>query len=143
MGTKLPVKASGLVDTPIRLTSVSCEHNGLDLSEYSVDPISGAIILRIGADLYYLPKETIANKILRESNEKRNPDDSDPIQETQQLPIAVYSDFSNMQERLIPLSVANHLSTIDAYATSYGTISTLLTARGQTFVAPVIPDTKK
>ena len=60
----------------------------------------------------------------------------------QQLPIAVYSDFSNMQERLLPIQIPHHITTIDAYSTSYGTISTLLTARGQTFLAPVIPDIK-
>ena len=35
-----------------------------------------------------------------------------------------------------------HITTLDAFATPYGSVSTLITARGQSFVAPVVADTK-
>ncbi len=55
----------------------------------------------------------------------------------------MFSDFSNMHERIVELWVQSHLSALDAYPTSYGTVSALLTARGQTFVAPVLEDAEK
>lgn len=129
----LPVTSSGFTTLPVRLTSVSCEFNGIDLSEYSIDSASGDVILRIGADLHRVSSESIKDRlsVMKSSAE--------PVA-SRQLPIAVYSDFSNMQERLIPMEITRHLTDLDAFETSYGTITTLLTARGQTFAAPVIPD---
>jgi len=118
---------------PTRLTNVACENNGIDLSEYAIDSSTGGVVLRIGADLHYMSPETILAK-LKKGN-KNN-------QQSIQLSIAVYSDFSSMQERIIPMEEGKHITTLDAFATPYGTISTLITARGQTFVAPVIADTK-
>ena len=128
----LPISAEGTLGTPTRLTNAACQFNGIDLSEYTIDPLTGDVILRIGADLHFISSESIQAKF-------SGKDDSTGTSSIQQLPIAVYSDFSNMQERLIPLNIPHHITTLDAYATPYGTISTLLTARGQTFVAPVIP----
>jgi len=135
----LPISLGPL--NPIRLTNVACQYNGLDLSEYAIDPSSGGVILRVGADLHFMSLESIKEKLYPSlsTKEESNP----PFSTAQQpLPIAVYSDFSNMQERIIPIQIPKHITTLDAYSTSYGTVSTLLTARGQTFVAPVIEDTK-
>ena len=95
------------------------------------------MILRIGADLHLLSAEGILAKLRPDTQIKNKQQNT-----IHTLPIAVYSDFSNMQERIIPLEVPEHITTLDAYSTSYGSVSTLLTARGQTFVAPVIEDTK-
>jgi len=54
------------------------------------------------------------------------------------LPIAVYSDFQNQHERLIPTNMPFDLSTMDVFETPYGSISSLLTVRGQLYVAPAI-----
>ena len=128
---QLPITQSGFSSIPKRLTNIACKFNGMELMEYAVDQSSGAAVLRIGADLHYIPMETIIEKLY--------PSKQTTVEyQIQQLPIAVYSDFSSMQERIIPLKISDD-TVFDAYATSYG-VSTLLTARGQTFVLPVIPD---
>ena len=128
----LPLSSSGSLGTPTRLTNVACQFNGVDLSEYAIDPISGGVILRVGADLLFMSSESIQSKLQQ----------SDKGQDPLQLPIAVYSDFSNMQERLILMQIPTHVTNVDAYSTSYGTVSALVTGRGQTFAAPVIANTK-
>ena len=129
---QLPVTSSGFSSTPTRLTNIACQYNGMELIEYSVDQSNGAVVLRVGADLNYMPTEAIKEKLYptkKASGESQ----------IHPLPIAVYSDFSHMQQRVIPLEVSDK-ALFDAYATPYG-VSALLTTRGQTFVAPVvIPD---
>jgi len=138
----LPLSPNGGFGTPVRLTNVACQFDGIDLSEYSVDPLSGGIILRVGADLHFMPMKAVMEKLQTLSSLKgNNNQESNTVPSIQQLPIAVYSDFSNMQERLLPIQIPHHVTTLDAYSTSYG-VSTLVTARGQTFVAPVIADLK-
>ena len=129
----LPVTLSGFSSTPTRLTNVACQYNGMELMEIAVDQSNGAVVLRIGADLHYMSMEAIEEKLYSSKT---------ALGETQiqQLPIAVYSDFSSMQERIIPLRVSKN-TIFDAYATSYG-VSALISSRGQTYVAPVIPDGK-
>eukprot|EP00984_Skeletonema_dohrnii_P006777 scaffold2419_cov126-Skeletonema_dohrnii-CCMP3373.AAC.3 len=128
----LPVTLSGFSSTPTRLTNIACQY-GLEVMEYSVDQSNGAVVLRIGADLHYMPMEAIEEKLYPS---KKAPGET----QIQQLPIAVYSDFSSMQERIIPLWLSKE-TIFDAYATSYG-VSALISSRGQTFVEPVIPDGK-
>eukprot|EP00566_Odontella_aurita_P007083 CAMPEP_0113588324 /NCGR_PEP_ID=MMETSP0015_2-20120614/35443_1 /TAXON_ID=2838 /ORGANISM="Odontella" /LENGTH=724 /DNA_ID=CAMNT_0000494167 /DNA_START=99 /DNA_END=2270 /DNA_ORIENTATION=+ /assembly_acc=CAM_ASM_000160 len=48
---------------PVRLTSVSCEFDGVPLSEYAIDAASGDVVLRIGADLHLIPREEVAAKL--------------------------------------------------------------------------------
>ncbi len=56
----LPLTSSGtFAGEPTRLTNVACRFNGIDLSEYAVDPSTGRTILRIGADLHYLSPQSI------------------------------------------------------------------------------------
>lgn len=124
----LPLSASGELGMPIRLTNVACQHGGLDLVEYVVDPATGGVLLRIGADLHHLSWQSLQDRLL---------DANGSFSATEPLPIAVYSDFSNMQERLLPLNIPSHLTGFDAYDTSYQTVSTLINVRGQSFVAPV------
>lgn len=116
---------------PIRITDVACKNNGIDLSEYAIDPTAGGVILRVGADLHYIPEREVMKRL-------------SPLFSKQQeqwnnigaLPIGVYSDFSSMQRRTIPATPEQ----FDVFETSFDSISVLLTGRGQTFVAPVIPD---
>eukprot|EP00537_Pseudo-nitzschia_pungens_P001009 CAMPEP_0172362114 /NCGR_PEP_ID=MMETSP1060-20121228/5799_1 /TAXON_ID=37318 /ORGANISM="Pseudo-nitzschia pungens, Strain cf. cingulata" /LENGTH=1849 /DNA_ID=CAMNT_0013084539 /DNA_START=224 /DNA_END=5773 /DNA_ORIENTATION=- len=57
--------------------------------------------------------------------------------ELKRLPIVVYSDFFNDQERLVPVEIASHFRFGDVYETLTGSTQMLLTLRGQAWVAPV------
>ncbi len=126
-----------------QLTQVSCEFDGKPLVEYSVDSITG-----IGADLHLLKAQTIHDKL---SNDNQKKNDKDPnkrkLKETKgtisKLPITVFSDFHEQQERLIPVSVPGDVTTVDVYQTAFGGTSALLGLRGQLFVTPVIDETEK
>jgi len=132
---------------PFQIISVSCEFNGMSLQEYAIDEVTGNVVLRIGADLFQMSKEDIMEKIMASSPSRRM-DENENVQEKtnsskkkiKALSIAIYSDFNNLHERVRPLNNPNDVSSIDIFSTSYGTVSTLMTARGQLFVNPVIVD---
>ena len=146
------------VGIPFQLTSVSCDFNGIPLQEYTIDSVSGYIILRIGADLFMIEKKKFEKKTRMMLNIVNMDEDQsktvikvDTLSTTRakdeesniiSLPISVYSDFNNMHERIIPLINPWDISTIDVYKTEYGSISALMTGRGQLFVNPVIHDKK-
>ena len=81
-----------------------------------------------------------------EKEQKRSPSSTDQAisrTPTSVLPISILSDLQNLHERLLPVSHAGYvrfLNHIDAFETPYGTMSALLTIRGQLWVNPVIPD---
>jgi C-terminal processing protease CtpA/Prc len=54
------------------------------------------------------------------------------------LPILVHSDFSSKQERLLPVNMNRHKTSMDIYTTVVGTTHVLMTLRGQLWVAPVV-----
>jgi len=115
-------------DELVALTSVSCQFEGKALQEYTVDPIHGDIVLRIGADLYHLSSSEIEG-LLSSSSSPMKP---------KKLDIAVMSDFHEMQERMIPTKVPGHLTGVDVFSTIFeGTLNVLMTLRGQTWVLPV------
>ena len=120
---------------PIRITDVACKNNGIDLSEYSIDPIADGVILRIGADLQYIPEREVKKRLSPLFSTSKEQEKWNDIVT---LPIGVYSDFSSMQRLTIPVTPEQ----FDAFETSFDSISVLLTGRGQTFVAPVVPDIK-
>ena len=60
--------------------------------------------------------------------------------ELKRLPIAIYSDFQNEQERIIPVDIVKQFKYGDVYETITGSIQMLLTLRGQVWVAPVVDD---
>ena len=91
--------------------------------------------MRIGADLHILTASDIQQILSRHAKEAQE------VVKARHLPIAVYSDFNNLHERMIPLSNPEDVTTMDVFGTDYGRISTLMTARGQVFVNPVISDT--
>lgn len=123
------------LDRPQRLTvPISCS-NGFHVKEYSIDIATGNILLRIGADLQILYGNDI--EAVLADNEKRSTLIPKP------LPISVYSDFNNLHERIIPVNNPQDVKTTDIFDTGYGLISTLMTARGQVFVNPVIPTVDK
>jgi C-terminal processing protease CtpA/Prc len=114
----------------IALTHASCDFKGLALQEYSID--AGSVVLRIGADLHLLPKDsvfTVFSKI---------PSKFD----TKELDIVVYSDFHEHQERILPVSMPADMTSFDVFETAFGSTAALLGVRGQLFVAPVVPNTE-
>ena len=185
---------------PFPLTSVNCDFNGMSLMEYSIDNVTGNIILRIGADLHLVERKEVVDLLeiggrRRLDDEEAVDDDDDDDDEGEEksaeaegavkketkkkkakakegedfsvvsaaavpkaakdksvssshlgakrLPIFIMSDLQNLQERLLPIThptYAKLLNGIDAYKTPYGTMSALITIRGQAWINPVIPD---
>ena len=120
-----------VLETPIQLTAVSCQFNGQALQEYSVDPVTGQIVLRIGADLHRLTLPQIQPRLLRAK--------PPAIVQPAALQLKVLSDFHEQQERLVKVDLTKHLSTTaDILDLQFGTTVTLLTLRGQLWVAPVV-----
>ena len=60
--------------------------------------------------------------------------------ELKRLPIVVYSDFQNVQERIVPVDIIDHFKYGDVFETITGSIQMLMTLRGQLWVAPVVDD---
>lgn len=60
--------------------------------------------------------------------------------ELKRLPIIVHSDFSSHQERLIPVNLNKHKTSMDIYTTTVGTTHAVMTLRGQLWVTPVVDD---
>jgi hypothetical protein len=58
--------------------------------------------------------------------------------ELKRLPIVVHSDFSSHLERLVPVNMNKHKTSLDIYTTTIGTTHALITLRGQLWVAPVV-----
>ena len=56
------------------------------------------------------------------------------------LPIVVYSDFNNMQERILPVSIVKHYTYGDVFDTISQSTKMLFTLRGQLWVNPVVQD---
>ena len=181
---------------PFPLTSVNCDYNGMSLMEYSIDEVTGNIILRIGADLHLVERKEVVDLLKRGGKRRRLDDDveSDGDKEgaeksieaesvakketkkkkrnkvnegadqsvasaaipkaakdksvsshlgSKRLPISIMSDLQNLHERLLPIThptYAKLVNGIDAYKTPYGTMSALITIRGQAWINPVIPD---
>jgi C-terminal processing protease CtpA/Prc len=114
----------------IILTRASCQFNGLTIREYAVDPVTNHVVLRIGADLYQLKASDVAATLR----------DAGRIVKPKPMGIRVYSDFASLQERLIPLSDSTS-QRVDVMTLASGT-STLLTIRGQAWMAPVLDSTE-
>jgi len=129
----------------IQLTQVSCDFDGKPLVEYAVDGVTGNVILRIGADLHLIKYKTIRD-LLPSTDDKKKKDGGDrklAAKDIQRLPIVVHSDFHELQERLIPVSLPQDVSSADVYETAFGGTFALLALRGQLFVTPVVEDTEK
>jgi len=120
---------------PVKLTSISCI-DGMSLQEFAIDAAKSNIVLRIGADLHSLSASEVEDALSQKSvNSFSLP--------PQRLPIAIYSDFYNLHERIIPLLNPSDVKNIDVFEAGYGVISALMTARGQLFVNPVVKDVKE
>lgn len=113
----------------VLLTRTSCQFNGMTIREYAVDPVTNHVVLRIGADLFQL-KSTDVTATLR---------DATAISKPKPMSVRVYSDFSSLQERMVPLTDAIY-QRVDVVSLASGT-ATLLTLRGQTWMAPVLEST--
>jgi len=60
--------------------------------------------------------------------------------ELKRLPIVIYSDFYNDQERIVPVDIMEHLTSGDVYESITGSTQMLMTLRGQLWVAPITDD---
>ncbi len=114
---------------PFVLTAISCI-DGMQIQEFSADLETGNVVLRIGADLHIVPANHIKKSLGLEGE--------GTLLSPSKLPIAIYSDFNNLHERIIPLQNPKDVATIDVFDAGYGLVSTLMSARGQLFVNPVI-----
>ena len=56
------------------------------------------------------------------------------------LPIVVYSDFQNDQERMVPVDIMTQFTSGDVYHAVTGSTQMIMTLRGQLWVAPVTDD---
>ena len=112
---------------PIQITHVSCQFDGMALQEYSVDPVTNNVVLRIGADLHSLTSKQVERRIQTKV----------ATVTPQLLPIHIYSDFHDQQERLILANPIEHMLFADVFQTAHGTTNLLATLRGQTWVLPV------
>lgn len=84
--------------------------------------------MRVGADLFFLKKDHIVNQHLID------------IESLEPIRINIRSDFNNLQERIIPVNLLRHMTSVDVINTQYGQINSLLTLRGQLFSVPTISD---
>lgn len=50
-------------DSLIQITDVSCDFEGRAIREYSIDPATGHMVVRIGADLYFMNSADIQTKL--------------------------------------------------------------------------------
>ncbi|KAL7576902.1 hypothetical protein ACA910_006666 [Epithemia clementina (nom. ined.)] len=130
---------------PVALTQISCQFNGQSLQEYSVDAVTGRIVLRVGADFYTLTREQVMARYSQETSSSSSSTSlsSSLFVRPTRLPIHVYSDFHETQERLIPLKIT-HFSTADVMeGVGQGNPAALLTVRGQAWVSPATTTTTK
>lgn len=81
----------------VQLTRVSCEFGGMALQEYTLDPVTQNVVLRIGADLYWMSAESIQQKLeaagppsrrfLEENATEVAATTAAPIQESTDVPV--------------------------------------------------------
>ena len=109
----------------VPLTRASCHFAGLAVREYAVDARTGAVVLRIGADLYRLSKANIEAAL----------SSSGTIAQPQLLPVRAHSDFQSVQERMILVTDETPMA-VDVLDMASGGAA-LLAVRGQAWVAPV------
>jgi len=113
----------------VQLTAASCQFHGWAVREYAVDPVTGHVVLRIGADLFQLTRQQIETTL-----------NNNNIATPTLLPVAVRSDLHERQERHIAVDLGKHVTAVDVFDTHFDTVAALLTLRGQVWVAPVAAD---
>jgi len=112
----------------IQMTHISCQEDGRALKEYSIDPVSKNLVLRVGADMYFLSANDIEKRL----------SSSMTVTEPKKLNIHAYTDFHDQQERLVSVNAKEHLTSADVFDTGFGTTNVLASMRGQTWVLPVL-----
>lgn len=115
----------------VQVTDFACWEQGRTLQEVRVDPNKQNLVLRMGADLFEISSSEVEGAV---SNGK-------PVSNAPQIAVQAVSDFHETQERLIPVSLPNHLINADVLTLPTGHVSALLTLRGQTWMAPTLHDT--
>lgn len=112
----------------VKVTNLECAEQGRTLQEYRVDVPKGNIVLRIGADLFEIASTEVESAL----------DDGAPFSSPKQITVQVLSDFHEIQERLIPFNLLNHLRHVDVLSLPSGQTSALMTIRGQTWMSPIL-----
>jgi C-terminal processing protease CtpA/Prc len=51
----------------IQITDTACDFEGRTIREYSADPITGHLVVRIGADLYFMDKDKVQTKLMEKN----------------------------------------------------------------------------
>ncbi|KAL3940653.1 MAG: hypothetical protein SGBAC_004860, partial [Bacillariaceae sp.] len=77
---------------------------------------------------------------LESRKKKAHQDHYSGTDELKRLKIVVHSDFSSHQERLLPVNLNRHKTSMDVFTTPVGTTQAIMTLRGQLWVAPVVDD---
>ena len=86
----LPISSSGSLGMHLQLTNGACQYNGMDHSEYAIDPATGGAILRIDADFHFRLLESIKEQL--DSSSANNNDSIEFSIQPLPIAIAVYSD---------------------------------------------------
>ena len=87
----------------------------------------GNVVVRVGGDLFFLPWSTL------KFTSKSEVDLSTLVP----MNVKTHSDFNNLQERIIPVKLSEHLTAFDALQAANGQEQALLTVRGQLFQTPI------
>lgn len=128
-------KILGQMGPFIQLTNVACQFNGMTLLEYTSDVDTGNILLRVGADLFWLSSDKVHRLLTSKTTV-----DSASIPRPSSVYIQINSDFAEQQERIIEIDMKEHLSEADVFETDFGMTGFLMTVRGQLWVIPVTAD---
>ena len=118
-----------------KITKLTNVCGGIGVAELAADSVTGNVILRIGADLYFLPAGNVDGTLLHD-------DDSGltnmNIANMNPMSIKIHSDFNALQERVIRVNLPRHLTAFDCVKAPSGQVQTLLTLRGQLHQSPLI-----
>jgi C-terminal processing protease CtpA/Prc len=122
-----------LTDSPAQAVVVDLNDLELDMNstEFATETEPGP--------KYYYNYES-PQLVARSTNQGDDDHFSGISMELTRLPIHVYSDFSNLQERILPVSILKHFKFGDVFDTVSQSVKMLLTLRGQLWVAPVVKD---
>ena len=117
---------------------LDAEENGALNTDNSTDTIEDGNSTEPPSKYFYdFQQPEIASRV---TDEQERDHYSGQSSELKRLPIIIYSDFYNDQERIVPVDIMKHLTSGDVYEAITGSTQMLMTLRGQLWVAPVTDD---
>jgi len=114
---------------PTKITT-TCDP-GYGIQEFSIDAKNNNIIVRSGADLFFLKFTDVLTRLAQ-------PQSILPMS-PKVIEIRLLSDFNQMSERRIETKL-DYLEDIDVMATKYFLLSSSVVVRGQSFLVPVVQE---